>query len=138
MEFRPTPPQPMTTTLEPALTLAVLTTAPMPVSTPQAISEALSSLHVLGDGDRLRRVEHHALGESAGAQAVDDRLARPVMQGRLPVKRENLLAEDRRALRRRRRKSRKTRMRVATTWSPGFRRVTPGPTASTTPAASWP
>ena len=30
------------------------------------------------------------------------------------------------------------RMSVATTWSPTFRRVTPGPTASTTPAASWP
>jgi len=41
-ELRPTPPQPITTTLVPALTLAVLTTAPIPVSTPQAISDALS------------------------------------------------------------------------------------------------
>ena len=30
------------------------------------------------------------------------------------------------------------RMSVATTGSPTFRRVTPGPTASTMPAASWP
>ena len=32
-----------TTTLDPGLTLAVLTTAPIPVMTPQAISDALSS-----------------------------------------------------------------------------------------------
>jgi hypothetical protein len=30
------------------------------------------------------------------------------------------------------------RISVATTGSPTFTRVTPGPTASTTPAASWP
>ena len=75
MELSPTPPQPMTTTLDPALTLAVLTTAPMPVSTPQAISAALSSLHVLRDRHRLRGVDHDVLGEGAGPQAVGDRLA---------------------------------------------------------------
>ena len=48
MALRPTPPQPMTTTLDPVLTFAVLTTAPKPVSTPQAMRAALSSGMSLG------------------------------------------------------------------------------------------
>jgi hypothetical protein len=39
----PTPPQPMITTVEPGRTCAVLRTAPTPVSTPQAISAAVSN-----------------------------------------------------------------------------------------------
>ena len=39
----PTPPQPMTATVSPGATLAVLTTAPKPVMTPQPISAARSS-----------------------------------------------------------------------------------------------
>ena len=56
-------------------TPAVLTTAPSPVSTPQAMRAALSSGDVLRDRDRLRLVDNHLLGEGAGAQAVDARLA---------------------------------------------------------------
>src|SRR5258706_15280783 len=43
MAFSPTPPQPKTTAIEPAWTLAVLTAAPTPVITPQAINAALSN-----------------------------------------------------------------------------------------------
>ena len=39
----PTPPQPITATVEPTSTLAVLITAPKPVVTPQPISAARSS-----------------------------------------------------------------------------------------------
>ncbi len=39
----PTPPQPMTTQVEPGVTLAVLIAAPTPVVTPQPISEAISN-----------------------------------------------------------------------------------------------
>jgi hypothetical protein len=39
----PTPPQPITSTSEPGSTLAVLTTAPTPVVTPQATSAAISN-----------------------------------------------------------------------------------------------
>ena len=41
--LEPTPPQSMTTTDFPAVTPAVLMTAPMPVMTPQAMRAALSS-----------------------------------------------------------------------------------------------
>ncbi len=97
MEFKPTPPQPMTTTLEPALTFAVLTTAPIPVSTPQAMRAALSSAHVVRDRHRLGLVDHHPLGEGAGAQPVDERLAVAVVQRGCAIEREHLLAEHRRA-----------------------------------------
>ncbi len=43
MAFNPTPPQPKMTAIEPASTLAVLTAAPTPVITPQAINAARSS-----------------------------------------------------------------------------------------------
>ena len=82
MELRPTPPQPMTTTLEPALTPAVLTTAPIPVSTPQAMSDCAVERHVVRDRHRLGLVDDHALGEGAGAQPVDQRLAGAVVQRR--------------------------------------------------------
>ena len=42
MQLRPTPPQPITATVEPGSTLAVLNTAPTPVVTPQPISAARS------------------------------------------------------------------------------------------------
>ena len=48
--FSPTPPVPITTTLLPAGTRAVLTTAPRPVITPQASSEALSNGMSSGSG----------------------------------------------------------------------------------------
>jgi len=41
--FKPTPPVPITTTVLPAGTRAVLTTAPSPVMTPQASKEAHSN-----------------------------------------------------------------------------------------------
>ena len=69
-----------------------------PVSTPQAMSAALSSGHVLRDRDRLRLVDDHVLGEGAGAQAMDDRLAGAVVQRGRAVEREHFLAEDGRAL----------------------------------------
>jgi hypothetical protein len=43
MLLSPTPPQPMTATASPGPTRAELTTAPKPVITPQASSEALSN-----------------------------------------------------------------------------------------------
>src|SRR6056297_9399 len=42
MALRPTPPAPMTTTLSPGFTLAVLIAAPTPVGTPQARRQATS------------------------------------------------------------------------------------------------
>ncbi len=42
MTLMPTPPQPITTQVEPGVTLAVLMAAPTPVVTPQPMSEAMS------------------------------------------------------------------------------------------------
>jgi hypothetical protein len=42
MAEMPTPPQPITTTVEPGFTCAVLIAAPTPVITPQPTSEATS------------------------------------------------------------------------------------------------
>ena len=46
----PTPPRPITTTLDPAGTRAVLVTAPTPVETQQPISAAISAGVPLGIG----------------------------------------------------------------------------------------
>ena len=74
-ELSPTPPQPMTTTLDPAPTLAVLTTAPKPVSTPQAMSEATSNGMSRGTGATWLWMDDDMLGEGADAHAMHDALA---------------------------------------------------------------
>ncbi len=51
--LRPTPPAPITTTLAPASTWATLTTAPIPVETPQAIRQAGSRGTLNGMGMQL-------------------------------------------------------------------------------------
>jgi hypothetical protein len=52
--LRPTPPNPITSTLAPASTAAVLTTAPTPVATPQAMRHARSSGSPRGTTTRPR------------------------------------------------------------------------------------
>ena len=137
MELSPTPPQPMTTTLEPGLTPAVLTTAPSPVSTPQAMSAALSRAMSFGiaiacDWSTTMRsakapvrrpwtiglpaLSLSGVARSSGNTSSQKTGAPSAQAGQKP----------------------QLRMSVATTGSPTFSRVTPGPTASTIPAASWP
>ncbi len=77
MEFRPTPPAPMTATLLSGGTLARLTTAPKPVVTPQASSEATSIGMFVVDLDKLRLVDKNVLGESAHPRLLDDLVALP-------------------------------------------------------------
>ena len=136
-EFKPTPPQPMTTTLRPTPTPAVLTTAPKPVSTPQAMSEATSNGMSAGteatwlwwtttcSAKAPMRMPWTMLSpslavsglcRSSGNTSSQNTGAPPEHEGQKPQE----------------------RISVATTGSPTFRRVTPGPTASTIPAASWP
>ncbi len=97
--FKPTPPQPMTSALAPVWTFAVLTTAPNPVSTPQAISAAASNLMSSGIFGDLALVNDRVLGEGARAQAVHDRLALRAVDRRRLVERKNFLAEHRRTAR---------------------------------------
>ena len=78
MQLRPMPPQPITATVEPGSTLAVLNTAPTPVVTPQPISAARSS----GMSSRIFTsavlVHEHLLGERAH---VEERVRRPGRRG---------------------------------------------------------
>ena len=137
MELRPTPPQPMTTTLDPALTPAVLTTAPIPVSTPQAISAALSSGTSFGMAT--------AWDWSTTIRSANAPVRRPWTSG-LPapscsgVERSsgNTSSQKTGAPSAQAGQKPQLRISVATTWSPAFSHVTPAPTASTIPAASWP
>src|SRR5438270_13226047 len=59
----PTPPQPMTATVEPGLTCAVLRAAPTPVVTPQPMSASCSSSEVGLYLHQAGFVDDHGLGE---------------------------------------------------------------------------
>ena len=137
MELRPTPPQPMTTTLEPALTPAVLTTAPIPVSTPQAMSDALSSGTSFGIATAWDWSTTMCSAKAPVRSPWTSGLPAPSCSG---VKRSsgNTSSQNTGAPSAQAGQKPQLRISVATTWSPTFSRVTPAPTASTTPAASWP
>ena len=85
----------------------------------------------------MRGVHNHMLGESPRAKAVDDRVAGLVVKRRRAVERKHLFAEYGRAL-----GACRAEAAIADErhhhMIPGFNRETPGPTASTTPAASCP
>ena len=136
-QLSPTPPVPTTATLLPGGTCAVFTTAPRPVITPQASSDALSSGSVSGiattwDSSTTATSAKAAVrspwctpapsrvrmcGRSSRAKGVGHTVCAPFWQ---------------------KKQCPQARIRVTTTWSPGRTSFTPGPTASTTPAASWP
>src|SRR5918997_5561570 len=143
MEQRPTPPKPTTATEEPGDTFAVLTTAPTPVSTAQP----KRALYSKGRGalsftqDSCETTAYSAKADTpiwwcTGSHEMESRLSprsrlpaplafaagshragRPVAQGMQPPQ---------------------LGTKTSTTWSPRARPVTPSPTASTVPEASWP
>jgi len=89
------------------------------------------------DRHRLRGVNDDTLGEGPGSVAVHDRLSFGVAKRRRLVEREHLFAEDRRALGAGRAEAAVADERhdhAVAGLEPGHAR----PTASTTPAASWP
>ena len=138
--LRPIPPQPMTATVDPACTRAPLTTDPMPVITAQPSSAARSSGSSSGTFTTALRCTTicsakapspvigvtgtspwRSLGVEPGGRVRDRRPShsqvRPTMHSRqLPQNWD----------------------RQVTTRSPGANSVTLVPTASMTPAASWP
>src|SRR4051812_10466027 len=135
MVERPTPPAPKTATLSPGWTLARLNTDPMPVTTPQAIRHAEVSGTSLSIGT--------ACTSFTTVSSANDDVAAKLPAGSPPTVKIS------------RRLPRVLRHQVGlptehwsqmpqletvamTTWSPGFTRVTSDPTASTTPAPSWP
>ncbi len=135
MAASPTPPQPNTATVSPGPTPPVCTAAPMPAITPQPSRPATSGRAAGSTGvhwpaaTRVRSAK--APMPSAGDSVVPSvsvifcvalwvakqRWGRPLRQAR---------------------HSPHTARQLRTTKSPGLTPVTPSPTASTSPAASWP
>ena len=140
----PIPPQPTTHTVSPARTPAVLRTAPTPVTTPQPSSDASHSGSSGGSGtadaagttqcvakhdtklkccsgrpsaSASRELPSRSVPAHACAAAVSHRLKRPAAQAR---------------------HARQHGTKQNATRSPFATPETPAPTASTTPAPSWP
>ena len=88
----------MTTTLEPGFHRGRVDDRAQPRQHAAGDQRGAVERHILWDRNRLRLVDDHVLGEGAGAQTVDDRLAGAVVQRGGAVEREHFLAEHRRAL----------------------------------------
>ena len=135
MVERPTPPAPNTAALSPGCTLARLNTEPMPVTTPQAMRHAEVSGTSLSIGTACTSLttvisanDDVAAKLPAGSPPtvkISRRLPSVLRhQVGLPTAHWSQMPQ--------------LETVAMTTWSPGFTRVTSDPTASTTPAPSWP
>ncbi len=131
----PTPPQPITATESPRCTLPVLTAAPKPAMTPQpsspaAVAGASGSTFVHWPAC-TSVFSANAPMPSAGVSSVPS--SSVIFCAALWVSKQYQGRPRRQA-----RHSPHTARQLRTTKSPGATSVTPSPTASTTPAASWP
>ena len=136
-------PVPKTTQVDPGSTRAVLSAAPIPVESPHAKSAARSS------GASRSTLARAISGMTVHSANVDvpmkwrigspSRERRVVPSGRKPWFCMSRIARQRfvRGLRQWMHSPHWGENSV-TTWSPGSTSVTPSPTASTTPAPSWP
>ena len=131
----PTPPQPMTATDRPRPTLPVLIAAPSPAITPQPSSPT-------------------AAARASGSTLVHWPAATRVFSAKAPMPRAGLSSVPSSSVifwvalkvakqyqgspRLQARQSPQTARQLRITKSPGATSVTPSPTASTMPAASWP
>ena len=136
-------PAPKTTQVEPRSTLAVLSAAPIPVESPQAKSAARSSGASAVDLRECDLRHDRVLREGRGAHEVADRLAVPEEARRAVGKEALVLLVTNRQTEVRARAAavdalaalgREERDDVVA----GLDSETPSPTASTTPAPSWP
>jgi len=131
----PTPPQPITATLVPRPTLPVLIAAPIPAITPQpsrptAAARASASTFVHWPA-ATRVFSANAPMPSAGLSSVPS--SSVIRCVALKVEKQYHGSPRLQA-----RQSPQTARQLRTTKSPGATSVTPSPTASTVPAASWP
>ncbi len=135
---RPTPPSPMTATLAPAGTVAVLVTAPTPVETQQPIRAATAGSTPSGSGmaDASRTTVASAIVPMPQYDSTGPPWPRSAVAS--PASRWVNDGESRQAHGRPERHDRQrphgTSQDSATGWP--ARSETPGPTASTTPAPS--
>ncbi len=135
--FSPTPPVPITTTSMPGGSAAVLTTAPKPVITPQASSEATSKPM----SSAIFTICDWSVTTSSANAAVFRPCTSLPPPGRLSglcASSGNRVSHEPRMLRAQHGQVPQLRTSVITTRSPGAKSVTPSPTPVTTPAASCP
>ena len=135
MAALPTPPQPMTAMESPRPTLPVLIAAPMPAMTPQpsrpATSGFAAGLTFVHCPAWTRVFSTNAPMPSAGESSWPE--VRVIFWAALWV-----LKQYQGSPRRQARQFPQTARQLRMTKSPGATSVTPSPTASTIPAASWP
>ena len=131
----PTPPQPMTATVEPRPTLPVLMAAPRPAITPQPSRPTAAAR---ADGSTL--VHWPAATRVFSANAPMPRAGESSVPSSSVIFCVALWVakQYRGSPRSQARQLPQTARQLRTTKSPGATLVTSGPTASTTPAASWP
>ena len=131
----PTPPQPITATLSPRVTPPVLMAAPRPAITPQpsspAVAAGMAGLTLVHCPAATSVFSANAPMPSAGDSTVPS--SSVIFWVALWVLKQ-YQGRPRLQARHWPHTARQFRM----TKSPGATSVTPGPTASTTPAASWP
>src|SRR3954466_13217370 len=135
MTLSPMPPTPMTSTLAPAGTRARCSTAPTPVSTPQPTSDAAdigTSSGIFTAWFALTTVRSEKTDAFAKAYAGSPRQVNGC--GRPPNVDRHMVGRPLSQYWQAPQLPRVDR----TTWSPSLTVVTEGPTASTTPAPSWP
>ena len=138
----PTPPSPMTATVDPARTSAVLTTAPTPVETPQPISAATSGGTPSGMGTTalagttwwVLMVPMERYARTGDPSARERRVVPSAWAWRRDGEPEQSHWRPRWHSRQRRHGA----YQVSATGRPMTPGSSPGPTASTTPAPSWP
>ena len=139
----PTPPRPMTATVDPAGTSAVLSTAPTPVETPQPISAATSGGTPSGIGTTA--LAGHDLVPCSSSRSRDRRgpAIRPAGMRRVVPsawawRRDGEPEQSHWRPRWHSRQRRHGAYQVRATGRPMTPGSSPGPTASTMPAPSWP
>src|SRR5215472_18225857 len=143
MALLPTPPAPKITTVCPARTPAAYTAVPQPVGTPQPVSAATSN-GMPGSMGTQEFCEMTARCENVPSMQKPPRSA-PSSEWNLKVPSASIpviicAPQSHRFCRpvEQYRHVPQAGMKEHTTWSPTRTRVTPGPTASITPAPSWP
>ena len=139
----PTPPAPKITTVCPGRTPAAYTEVPQPVGTPQPVSAATSN-GMYGSIGTQEFCETTARSAKVPSMQNPPRSA-PSSSWNLKVPSASIpviicAPQSHRFCRpvEQYRHVPQAGMNEHTTWSPAFTRVTPGPTASITPAPSWP
>ncbi len=137
MLFRPTPPAPITATVAPGSIAAVLATAPKPVMTPQASRAAWRMSKSSGT---TASCEASTTTRSANApvRIPWPIAAPPSVASGLASPPANTPSHSTGLPRAQGRQWPQARISVTTTRAPMAGAVTPGPVASTVPAASWP